>query len=169
MTTVDVERDVQNSTIRVDCLNVGNAATKSKLKIVEGELIDEVLDVAGAIQASEVVINMHDSGNSYCHPSSSWPHIIDITAGELVDSVFDVLEVTHNSRIRVNLFDVANAHTRTEREYIRLRASPIDGSKSVLMDPIIDESTGNCLASSSTTPQMCWTNATNAGKIKGGC
>jgi hypothetical protein len=167
MTTVDVERDVRYSNISVECTNVGNAATKSKLNIVEGELIDEILDVAGAIQDSEVVINMRDSGNSYCHPSSSWPHTVDITGGELVDSVVDVLEVTHNSRIRVNLFDVANAHTNSGN--VRLRVSPIDGSQSVLMDPIIDDSRGNCLASSWMTPQMCWANATNTGKTKGGC
>jgi hypothetical protein len=148
-------------------MNVGNAATKSKLNIVEGELIDEVLDVAGAIQDSDIVINMRDSGNSNCHPSSSWPHTVDITGGELVDSVVDVLEVMYNSRILVNLFDVANANTSSGNVY--LRVSPIDGSQSVLMDPIIDESRGDCTTSSWMTPQMCWTNATNTGKIKGAC
>ena len=89
---------------------------------------------------------------------------MDIGQGELLDSVVDVWQVTHSSSVQVNLFDVANAHTRESN--VNLRVDPIDGSQAVLMDPVIDESRGNCFNS---RPRMCWTTEADSGRVTGGC
>jgi hypothetical protein len=90
---VDVEMEVNTgSVIRVDVNNIANARTASHLIISNSELIDEVIDVGTAITQSTAVVNMRNSGNSYC--SANPMHTIVVTNGEqVVDLTYGLMAI----------------------------------------------------------------------------
>ena len=103
------------SVIKVDVNNIANAHTTSRLIITNSELIDEVIDVGTWISQSTVVVNMRNSGNSYCTGVNM--HTVDVTNGELVDNIIEFLEI-QGSSINITAYDSANIFTVSSKTYI---------------------------------------------------
>jgi len=110
---VDVEMEVNTgSVIRVDVNNIANARTVSHLIINNSELIDEVIDVGTAITQSTAVVNMRNSGNSYCNGGNM--HTATVTNGELVDNIIEFVAM-QGSLINITAYDSANIFTSQDR------------------------------------------------------
>jgi hypothetical protein len=113
---VDVEMEVNTgSVIRVDVNNIANARTVSHLIINNSELIDEVIDVGTAITQSTAVVNMRNSGNSYCNGGNM--HTATVTNGELVDNIIEFVAM-QGSLINITAYDSANIFTVSSKPHI---------------------------------------------------
>jgi hypothetical protein len=137
---VDIELDLDSSTVHIVCDNMGNAETAYMTQIVEGELLDEVVDVSGVIRNSDAMVELTRSANSRgaetTHEGVLGHHQLSIDSGDLMDEVIDTLHVEASSNIHVHLSDSGNAYT-TADNVILLHSE-------LISQPVIDESFGHC-------------------------
>lgn len=119
----DIERHFKHSRSNIEISGTANSNTK-EIEILQGELLDEALDVQD-VASAHISIDLKHSGNA------KTVNALSIRYGELVDEVFDHRSIS-NSVVNVSLNNVANAGSKSSV------AQAIILNHAELLDEVVD-------------------------------